>query len=154
MEERIRELLEPIAAELDVDVLKVSLGGGRRSQLLRVIVDRAGGVECGDLERISRALSLQLDAEDLIAGHYRLEISSPGLDWPLITPADFRRHAGERLRAQFVEDDALEGENLGPVDGGVRIADDTGKEHDVLMDDVTKVVRAVQWKKKRAGGKK
>lgn len=154
LEERIRELLEPIACELGVDVLKISLGGGGHSQMLRVIVDRSGGVECGDLERISRALSLQLDAEDMIAGRYRLEVSSPGLDWPLATPEDFRRHAGERLRAQFVEGDSLEGENLGPVEGGVRIVDDAGGEHDILMHDVTKVVRAVQWKKKAAGKKR
>lgn len=153
MEERIRELLAPIARELGVDVLKISLGGGHHRQLLRVIVDRAGGVACEDLERISRALSLQLDAEDLIAGRYHMEVSSPGLDWPLTAPEDFQRHTGERLSVQFVEGASLEGENLGPIEGGVRILDDDGAEHEVLMDGVAKVVRAVQWKKKRAAGK-
>jgi len=147
MEDRIRALLVPVARDIGVDVLKVSLGGGRRQQLLRVVVDRAGGVPFDSLERVSRALSLQMDAGDLIAGRYKLEVSSPGLDWPLESESDFRRHAGEMLKACLTDGTSLTGENLGPCGGGVRIRDAAGGEHELSMDMVTKIVRVVDWRR-------
>ncbi len=153
IEDRIRDMLTLIAGKMNVDVLKVSLGGGGHQQLLRVIIDQAGGVPFDGLERISRALSLQLDAEDLIQGHYRLEVSSPGLDWPLRKEADFRRHAGEMLQVCFEGRSDLTGENLGPCSGGVRIRDAQGNAHEIVLREVVKIIRAVEWgrtrKKKR-----
>ena len=145
IEERIEELLAPIAAELGVDVLKVSLGGGDHRQLLRVVVDQAGGVPFETLERVSRALSLQLDAEDLIPGRYHLEVTSPGLDWPLETEADFRRHEGEMLRVSMADGTSVCGRNLGPAEGGVRIADESGAVREIALDETTKIVRMVDW---------
>ena len=155
MEGRIAELLSPIAAEVGVDVLKISLGGGHHQQLLKVVVDATGGVPFEMLERISRALSLQLDAEDMIPGRYRLEVTSPGLDWPLASEADFLRHKGERLKAVFAEDEPLEGENLGPTDvsdegaegPGVRLRLDDGCERVVAVDAAARIVRVVDWKR-------
>jgi len=152
IEDRIRDMLMPVVQETGVDVIKVSLGGGGHQQLLRVIIDQSGGVPFDSLERISRALSLQLDAEDLIQGCYRLEVSSPGLDWPLENEADFRRHAGEMLQVYFEGRSSLAGENLGPCNGGVRIRDAQGIEHEIGVHEAVKIVRAVEWK--RAGKKK
>lgn len=153
MEDQIRSLLEPIAEELGVDILKVSLGSGGHSQLLRVIVDRAGGVDSDALERISRGLALQLDAEDLIKSAYRLEVTSPGLDYPFESSADFARHSGEWVKVHFIDGSAVEGRNLGPLaDGdaftlkieGKRPAD--SREEVISLGEVTKVVRAINWK--------
>ncbi len=135
----------PVAREMGVDVLKVSLGGGGHQQLLQVIVDQAGGTPFDHLVSISRALSLQLDAEDLIRDRYHLEVSSPGLDWPLREEEDFRRHTGEMLRLCFEDRSDLLGENLGPCDGGVRIRDAQGNEHEVAVHGCVKIVRAVEW---------
>jgi len=146
IEDRIRDMLTPVAREMGADVLKVSLSGGGHQQLLRVVVDQAGGVPFDHLVRVSRALSLHLDAEDLIRGRYRLEVSSPGLDWPLREEEDFRRHAGEMLHLHFEARPDLLGENLGPCDGGVRIRDAQGDEHEVVVHEGVKIVRTVEWK--------
>jgi len=150
IEDRILELLTPIAREMGVDVLKVSLGGGDHQQLLRVIIDQMGGVPFEKLERASRALSLQLDAEDLIRGRYRMEVSSPGLDWPLTSETDFRRHAGEMLRVCFEDGSSLTGENLGPCRDGVCIRDTKGNEQDIDVRETTKIVRVIEWKRANA----
>ncbi len=164
MESVIASLLQPITDELNVDILKVSLGGGGRSQLVRVVVDCAGGIDSDGLERISRGLALQLDAEDLIKGAYRLEVTSPGLDWPLQSEADFNRYKGEWVRVSFEDGRSLEGRNLGP-------ADDTGgnafkllipgerkaaSEREIVVDmaDVNRVVRAINWKEVSQKSKK
>jgi len=145
MEARIRSLAEPIARELGVDILQVSLGSGGHSQLLRIVIDKRGGVDSDVLERLSRGLALQLDADDPIAGQYRLEITSPGLSWPLQTEGDFIRHEGEWLKVMFPDGSALEGTNMGPVEAGFRLKAADG-EHDISLADVAKVTRAINWK--------
>ncbi len=159
MESEIESLLQPIADELGLEILKVSLGGGGRRQTLKVVVDKAGGVSADSLTRISRGLALQMDAEDLIKGAYMLEVTSPGLDWPLQSEADFRRHQGEWIKVSLIEGTSLEGRNLGPVE---RSDDDSdadvcftllieekkakdNHEEVISMAEVQKVVRSINW---------
>jgi len=152
LEAKIEALLKPITDELGVDIIKVSLGSGGHSQLLRVTVDKAGGVNSDALERISRGLALQLDAEDPIKSAFRLEVSTPGLDWPLETSADFERHKGEWLKVLYLEGTAREGRNLGAMDDDsftmLVEADKRGREEElvVTMAEVSKVIRAINWK--------
>ncbi|EAU54554.1 ribosome maturation factor RimP [Mariprofundus ferrooxydans] len=152
MESKIESLLRPIVDELGVEIIKISLGGGGHNPLLKVVVDKAGGVDSGMLERISRGLALQLDVEDLIKSAFRLEVTTPGLDWPLTTNADFERYRGEWLKVMFADGSSQEGRNLGPVsdhafmllvEGSKRVKD---QEQVIEMADVNKVVRAINWK--------
>lgn len=146
MEDKVRAMLQPIADEMGVEILRISLGG-KQTPLLQVIVDRRGGVDSDMLERLSRGLSLQLDVEDLIAGKFRLEVSSPGYDWPLTTQADFDRYAGDWLRVLLHDGQALEGENLGlNKDRVITIRNDKGQEQQIPFADTAKVVRGVNWK--------
>jgi len=152
LEAKIESLLRPIADELSVDIIKISLGGGGHNPLLRVIVDKAGGVDSDALARISRGLALQLDVEDLIKSAFRLEVTTPGLDWPLTTRADFERHQGEWLKVIFADGSSQEGRNLGPAsDSSFNLLVDgvkKAKARELLIDmaDVMKVVRAINWK--------
>lgn len=145
MEKVVRLLLAPIVAELGVDVLEIYIGGGRQRKYLKIVVDRTGGVDSGILESLSRALSLQLDAEDLIRGSYQLEVSSPGFDWPLRTPEDFLRHQGEWLKVSFLDGTSLEGRNMGPSDAGFLVMDKQDIMHDIAKRDVARSVRAINW---------
>ncbi len=153
MENTVRDLLAPIAREFNVDVLDVQLVGRHRHQRLRIIVDQAGGVTSDTLTSISRALSLQLDMANLIVGRYELEVSSPGLDWPLTTAADFQRHAGERVRIEFPDGTSLCGRNLGPEANGLRLLDDNGREHHVDSGVAVRIRRQVEWKRRSGQGK-
>ena len=155
MESRIHVLLQPITDELGVDILKISLGSGGHSQLLRVVIDKAGGISADLLARVSRGLALQMDVENPIAGRYRLEVTSPGLDWPLQTEADFIRHQGEWVKVSFLDGTSKEGRNLGPVDAEdglcfmllleAKKAKDN-VEQLISMAEVSKVVRSINWK--------
>lgn len=155
LESKVAELVAPIAEELDVEVLRVRIGGSGRSSLVQVLVDRRGGVDADTLARISRCLALQLDVEDLIKNKYRLELSSPGLDWPLETAADFSRYEGDWIKVIFKEEldlgEPIEGDNLGPElfdQGEGFLIQEEGKElRHIAMSDVKRVVRSVNWKK-------
>ncbi len=145
LEEKIAELAAPIAEELRIEILKVMVAGGRDSRQVQLIADKRGGIDSDQLERLSRGLALQLDVEDLIPGKYRLEVSSPGFDWPLDTVADFERYEGDWIRVQLEDGSAIEGENRGPVESGFRMIDSKGREHEFERAGIVKVTRAVNW---------
>ena len=86
---------------------------------LRVVIDRPGGVDLDLCERVSRELSP-------LRERYALEVSSPGLDRPLVKPEHYRRAVGERVAVRT--DAAIEGRRR--FDGGLRAADDEGIEID------------------------
>jgi ribosome maturation factor RimP len=96
----VAAMAERVAAARGLELVEVQLPGGSRGGDLRVFVDRPGGVAIDDLQAVSVELSALLDASDPIAGRYRLEVSSPGLDRPLRSASDFTRHAGQWVQVQ------------------------------------------------------
>jgi ribosome maturation factor RimP len=93
-------LLKPVVEGLGVDLWELEYAPGRGNSLLRLYIDSADGVTLDDCERVSRAVSEELDASDPVPGHFTLEVSSPGLERPLRTAAHFARYVGEQV---FVE---------------------------------------------------
>ena len=73
------------------------------NSILRIYIDRPGGVNHDDCERVSRQVGLLVDVEDLIPGRYTLEVSSPGVERGLYKPADYARFAGNRIKLRTLE---------------------------------------------------
>ena len=101
MRERLISLLEAPIQALGYEVVELEFHPQGRGGLLRVYIDREGGVTVDDCEIVSRQVSAVLDVEDPIPGAYTLEVSSPGLDRPLRKAADFARFAGERAKVEL-----------------------------------------------------
>lgn len=99
----LRKLLEPGVKALGFELVDVELAGSHHHPTLRVYIDSAQGVVVDDCARVSRQLSALLDVEDPVPGHYTLEVSSPGLDRPLVTPEDFKRYVGETIKVKMHE---------------------------------------------------
>jgi len=97
---KVREIAAPLAAQEGLELIDVELGGPGGRQILRLFIDKSGGVSLDDCSSISRAVSAALDVEDPIQGAYDLEVSSPGLDRPLRTPEHFQKFAGKRVRVK------------------------------------------------------
>jgi len=94
----LRALLEPPAEALGYELLHLEYAAERGRNVLRVYIDAPGGIRVDDCEAVSRQLSELLDVEEPLRCAYELEVSSPGLDRPLVKPEHFRRHAGRRAR--------------------------------------------------------
>jgi ribosome maturation factor RimP len=97
--EELSQLLEPAIADLGLELVGIEFSPNSGSSLLRVYIDEAErGITIDDCERASREISALLDVNDPVAGRYTLEVSSPGLERPLFTPAHFERFKGEQVR--------------------------------------------------------
>ncbi|HNR34528.1 MAG TPA: ribosome maturation factor RimP [Candidatus Hydrogenedentes bacterium] len=95
---RTWETLESPLGTMGYELIEVEYGRENASWVLRLFIDKPGGVTLDDCQSASRAAGMLLDAADFIDGQYMLEMSSPGFDRPLRKPGDFERFAGERVR--------------------------------------------------------
>ncbi|HEX6998665.1 MAG TPA: ribosome maturation factor RimP [Gammaproteobacteria bacterium] len=101
--DKLIELLEPPLRALGFELADLEAHLGRKG-LLRIYIDREpGGVTLADCELVSEQIGAFLDVEDPLPGSYVLEVSSPGLDRRLRTPAHFERFAGEPVKVELRE---------------------------------------------------
>jgi ribosome maturation factor RimP len=121
---QITELIEPTVRDLGFEVVRLLMTGGQRPtvQVMVEPIDRRP-MTVEDCARISHAVSALLDVADPVAGAYRLEVTSPGIDRPLVRRVDFERFTGHELRLETVT----------PIDGRRRFR---GRLMGVIDDDV------------------
>ena len=117
--DRVRSALDPVVSAAGFDLEEVAVTAAGRRNVIRVVVDRDGGVDLDAVAEISRVVSDALDQSDVTGpGAYTLEVTSPGVDRPLTEPRHWRRAAGRLVKA-------------GDVTGRVLRADDDGVTLDV-----------------------
>ena len=100
LRERLIALIEPVLARLGYELVELEYAAGRTQAVVRLFIDTPAGITVDDCERVSRDVAALLDVDDPIPTAYTLEVSSPGFDRVLRTPAHFERFVGERV---FVE---------------------------------------------------
>jgi len=103
MLDKIRGVAERVASGRGYELADVELKRERGGTLVRLYVDKEGGIGLEDLQAVSEEVSAILDAEDPVPTAYTLEVSSPGLDRPLKTEADYRRFLGRLARLSTYE---------------------------------------------------
>lgn len=140
--EEIVELLSPTVAALGLELLGVEYAPSSNRALLRLYIDVEGrhiGIE--DCEAVSREISAVLDVNDPITSQYTLEVSSPGIDRPLFTPAQFTRFLGEqaKLNLRLPQDGRrrLQG-RIARVDGNTVVIADGEMQFAVSHDNIEK----------------
>ena len=99
----VRALVEPVLAGASAELVEATLHRQGRQLVIRLLVDQVGGVTIQDCARLNRLVGQALDEADLIEEPYTLEVSSPGLDRPLVSKRDFERAIGEELDLELRE---------------------------------------------------
>jgi len=99
--EELIKLLEPVVEQLGFELADIEVRLGGQDGLLRLYIDKDGGIDVEDCQSVSRQVSAILDVEDPLPGNYTLEVSSPGLDRTLTKPAHFQRFMGEDIRVKL-----------------------------------------------------
>ncbi len=158
--ERVQELVAPIAADLGLDLYDIE----RRSNVVRITIDTPPGSEAGiNLDVLSlatRLMSRELDHEDPISGAYTLEVTSPGLERPLRSPAHFQREIGKDITVRLAGHAVTNGEAR-RLDGKLIAADEftatvlteSGDERTIELGAVDKARTVFEWSPKPKPGK-
>ncbi|GAA4581858.1 ribosome maturation factor RimP [Planotetraspora phitsanulokensis] len=120
--DRLAELLGPVVAADGFDLEDVTVTPAGKRRLVRVVVDRDGGVSLDDVADVSLSISKELDAADALgSGPYVLEVTSPGVDRPLTEPRHWRRATGRLVKADLKDGTSAEGRVTGADDSGVEL---------------------------------
>ena len=142
LEEKVKEISEPLIRDFGMELVDVSYLHEFGRWVLRVFIDKPCGVTLDDCGSISRELGTLLDVEDIIPRSYVLEVSSPGLDRPLIKEKDFVNAAGKKINLKTKL--PIEGRRnfkaviVGVTDGKVVLKDSEGKVWEIELSNVDK----------------
>jgi ribosome maturation factor RimP len=141
------ELTPPLLGMgLDLEALEVTPAGRRR--LLRVAVDKDGGVTMDDVAEATKELSRLLDLSDVMGEQpYTLEVTSPGTDRPLTLPRHWRRNAGRLVKVRTHEGEALRGRITSSDEDAVRL-DVDGSPRELPLTSVAKAHVEVELNRK------
>ena len=144
-ERQISALIEPAIADLGYDLIQVRLIGSQKLQTLQVMAEnpKTGKLDLNGCTAISRSISAILDVEDPIASAYQLEVSSPGMDRPLVKAADFEKYIGSKISLETevpLEDDQkrFKGVLKSFADDMITLALDDDKEIKIEIENVVK----------------
>lgn len=152
LERRIERLLEGLGFEL----VALERGGGRRRPLLRLRIDRPGGDPAGsavtveDCAAVSRSLNEALEGDPEAPADYILEVSSPGVERPLVRPRDYRWFAGREVALRGYgplagRDRRLTGILLGLSEGGAVAVEVEGERLEVPLEAIAKAHLVYRW---------
>jgi ribosome maturation factor RimP len=139
-EQRLRDLVEPLLSAQDVELVDLEL----KPKLVRVTVDREGGVDLDTISDVTQLVSSLLDAHDPLPSSYALEVSSPGLERPLRTPDHYRRFQGSTISVKTRPE--VEGERR--IEGILTDVDDEGftvNGRHLSFADVEKARTVFEW---------
>jgi ribosome maturation factor RimP len=136
------KIIERVASREGLELVHWEAVGPRNNFVLRIYIDKPGGVSHGDCEKVSTQVSTLLDVEDLIPHRFTLEVSSPGIERGLYKIADYERFAGSRIKLKTLEpingQRNFKGRLEGVEDGAVILQPDTGDQLRVPYNKVAK----------------
>lgn len=113
--EAIQQMALKVIESEGLELVDMEFKAGKARSLLRIFIDKPGGVTLDDCENVSRQLSALLDVEDIVKSAYVLEVSSPGLDRPFKTDRDYERSIGQYVRVHYSEEDGSPRQTTGTL---------------------------------------
>lgn len=140
--ERVREIAEQAAIDHEVELVHAEVAGPEGSPVVRLFIDKPGGVTVDDCSQVSHQMSTVLDVEDFIHSAYVLEVSSPGLERGLYKRADYERFTGSqariKTRSPIDGQRNFRGRILGFEDDNVIVEDQTSGRVEIPLDGIVK----------------
>jgi ribosome maturation factor RimP len=100
---QVESIIKPVLDAEDFELVDIEYKREGQSMVLRLYIDKEGGITLDDCSTVSHELSNILDIEDIISGQYTLEVSSPGINRPLKKVADYERYTGEFIKIRTFE---------------------------------------------------
>ena len=145
--DRIADLVRPICEELGLELVAVQFRRESHGQVLRIVIFHKDGISVDDCAKVSREAGYLLDVEELIDVPYNLEVSSPGLDWPLTTEQDFRRYLGEKATVSWYVPDGTAKQTgvIGACGEGAVVLSTEEGERRIPLDQIIKARLVIEF---------
>ena len=154
--QKLNELLQPLVEDLGYEFIGLEYNPNPKHSVLRIYIDHENGVGIQDCETVSRETAALLDVKDPIRSHYNLEVSSPGLDRPLFTPAHYSEFTGFEVQINLYAPQDGRRKFSGPIlsagESSVNI-DQDGSEVTLGYDNIAKARLIPDYEKILAGHK-
>ncbi|MGH2710063.1 MAG: ribosome maturation factor RimP [Actinomycetota bacterium] len=144
----LESVVEPVVETAGMELVELTFrreGGGK---ILRVTIDKDGGLDLDSISEMSKRISRRLDTEGFDPGPYSLEVSSPGLERPLRKHEDFAKHVGEKVKVKTTE--AIDGQHvhvgslLEAGDSAITVATEAG-ERRIDLDGISAARIVFEW---------
>ncbi len=153
----LEALLRPVVETSGLELVDVSFGQEAGRRVLRVVVDREGGVDLDAIAQASERISRRLDLEGFAVGQprYALEVSSPGVERPLKRPEDFARRIGQKVRVKTfapVDEARTHLGTIAAADAGTITLDTEQGERRIPFDDISSARTVFEWGPTPKGG--
>ncbi len=146
---KIEEIAQRVAASGGIEVVEVEFKGSGGNQLVRISIDKPEGVTHADCELVSQQVGTILDVEDVVPGHYTLEVSSPGVERKLLKPNDYIRFQGKKakivLRQPVENQRHLQGTLAGLENGTVSLDTGAGRVLRFPLNQVERANLKFEW---------
>ena len=125
--DRVRDLAGEVIAGSPLYLVDLAVRGQKGSRVVEIFVDSDEGLSVDELARVSREVGFLLETEEVIDGKYKLNVSSPGIDRPLVLPRQFKKNIGRRLEVQVQPEEGgskktLQGELVSADEEGIELA--------------------------------
>ena len=156
--QRLQDQLEAKVAELGYELVEVEFGGSKARPLMRLRIDRPDsgpgkGVTIEDCTAVSRAVEAYLDDREELSERYVLEVSSPGIERPLVRPADYDRFKGKEVAVKSKNEVGAHGKRVegtlrGLDHGQVQVELASKEVVSVPLDDVVRAHLLFRWDEK------
>jgi len=148
--DKIWEIADRAARAADTEIVDVELLGGGKHRVLRITLDKDGGVSHGDCQAVSEAVETILDEQNLIPGsEYTLEVTSPGVERKLSRPRDFEKSVGKKVKVVLREPVANNATWVGVLtafaDNVLTVESADGKTAQIALDSVKKANLKFEW---------
>ena len=145
--QQVRDDVEPLADKAGLDLIDVLVKGSGPRTMVKVIVDKKGGVGLAECQALSREVSKVLDESDPIDSRYQLEVTSPGVTHPLRSQRDFDRVEGRTVVVRRVTDEGpaeIKGTVIAAADSEV-VLDSDGERIAVAYEAIDTATQALPW---------
>ena len=149
--DRVKALADPILSSMGLELVDVEQKSGSGRALLRIYIDKAGGVSLRDCEEASTYLGHALDVDDPIHFSYTLEVSSPGLDRPFKRHRDYQNALGKLIQIKLIQplegQWSVRGRLFAVEDESITIEQDNEEPRKILFGDIRQARLEIEWQK-------
>jgi ribosome maturation factor RimP len=146
---KIEHIAQQVVQAEGLELVEVEVKGGGNAQFVRIAIDKPEGVTHADCGLVSEKVGAILDAEDMVPGHYTLEVTSPGVERKLYKPQDYQRFQGKKakltLRLPVEGRRTWEGVLAGYADGNVSLETEPGKTREFPFEQVRTANLKFEW---------